>query len=302
MSASGMPPVLGQDGTLLLADGSELVLGVPITDNGLAKLVRRVILVSAMGATFYIVHFSINLMRGTYNPQNKQEITSLWAAMSSLLIELSIPACGYSGAVYSNKQMICCFCSCNLFIAIISVMSFIRLSDYYSDVDGCEGQASLRQKRTCEVWTSDGPDKYLMMGSMVLIIVIGFLAFWFGSMLYNRLGLDNVLPMPPLPLVGEVIALSPEAVAMIGVTARAFPPQVVPVAEPVGDHGATGSSGGGAPEEPGAAAIVLQVEEIPPDGPDVEELPVRPAATGNVLGGSVALRELHAGSVRAIHV
>ena len=29
---------------------------------------------------------------------------------------------GYMGALYHNRQLTCCYCSCNLFLAIISIM------------------------------------------------------------------------------------------------------------------------------------------------------------------------------------
>lgn len=192
-----------------IIDGSEIVLGVPIDDGQMLKIARRVIILAAIGASFYICNFNINLLRGNYNAQDGENGTSLWAAVSSLLIELSIPACGYCGAVYNNRQLTCCFCSCNLFIAIVSIMSFVRLNIRTGEIDGqCEREQNAQQRKTCEVWTSQGIEKYIMLGSTLLIVCLGCLAFWFGNNLYNRLAHDSALLMPPpAPLVGEVISL-----------------------------------------------------------------------------------------------
>lgn len=195
------------------ADGSEIVYGVPIADNGLQKLMRRVIILAAIGASFDISNFIVNLMRGSFTSEpNDRDVTALWAALSTLFIELSIPACGYSGALYNNRQLTCCFCSCNLFIVFISIMSFVRLHIRINEIDGqCEREENPTQRRSCEVWTAGGMDKYIMLVSRILLVSIGCLAFWFGNSLYSRLAQDFSLFMPsaPTPVVGEVIALTP---------------------------------------------------------------------------------------------
>lgn len=193
-----------------LADGSEIVFGVPIEDNGMAKVMRRVIVLAAVCATFYITHFIGNLMRGAYSSPSSGDSSSLWTAISSLLIELSIPACGYYGALHSNRQLTCCFCSCNLFVTIVSIMSFIRLNIRIGEIDGaCERERNSHQRRTCEVWTSDGAEKYLMLFSTILVMCLGCLAFWFGNSLYQRLAQEfTSAGVSHVTLVGEVISLS----------------------------------------------------------------------------------------------
>lgn len=193
-----------------LADGSEIVFGVPIEDNGMLKIMRRVIVLAAIGATFYITHFIGNLMRGAYSSPSSGDSSSLWTAISSLLIELSIPACGYYGALHSNRQLTCCFCSCNLFVTIVSIMSFIRLHIRIGELDGhCERERNSHQRRTCEVWTSDGAEKYMMVCSTILVICLGCLAFWFGNSLYQRLAQEFTSSgVSHVTLVGEVISLS----------------------------------------------------------------------------------------------
>jgi len=142
-------------------DGADVVFGIPIVDSGLTKIVRRVIILSAVGATFYVVQFVVNLMRGQYT---QRDAASLWTAMSSLLIELSVPACGYYGARHNNRQLTCCFCSCNLFVTIVAIMSLVRLELRIGELNGnCELEQNAQQKRSCEIWTSHGPEKAIMV-------------------------------------------------------------------------------------------------------------------------------------------
>jgi hypothetical protein len=47
-----------------------------------------------------------------------------------------------------------------------------------------------------------------MIVSMILVICLGCLAFWFGNSLYQRLAHEFNSGPPSLPVVGEVISLS----------------------------------------------------------------------------------------------
>lgn len=200
-----------------LADGSEIVFGAPADDGGFAKVVRRVVVLAALAATYYMCHSISDLVRGQYSSENSGNVTSLWSAVSTLTIELSIPACGYYGALHGNRQLTCCFCSCNLFVAMVTVMQFIRIELRIGEIDGqCEREQDGQQRRTCEVWTSDGPEKYLTLFNLIVVICLGCLAFWFGNSLYQRLAQDFAggggAPAP-VPLVGEVISLASVGVA-----------------------------------------------------------------------------------------
>jgi len=284
-AATGVDEVLSQlvvDGQAFSGvanDGSEIVMGVPIEDHGMSRMVRRVIILATIGATFYILHFIVNLMRESYDDGQSQDATSLWAAMSSLLIELSIPACGYCGALYNNRQLTCCFCSCNLFIAIVSVMSFIRLNVRIGELDGqCELESNAQQRRSCEVWVGDGVEKYLMLTSTIVIVCIGCLAFWFGNNLYNRLAQDFSLQMPMVqPLVGEVISLSSsnglgvainiaaaDSTEAAGAVTNDSGGAAVAAAEPA--VGAEASAASGAAEEGSAAAPRVAAPAAPSPG------------------------------------
>lgn len=225
-------PQLSQDGGIVF-DSTDVVVGVPIADNGMRRLVRRVIVLAAMGATFFICDFIVMLMTGQFDKPNQTSATALWTPVSALLIELSIPACGYTGALYSNRQMTCCFCSCNLFIGVVAFMSFLRRMIRFGEIKNCQQEKQGQERKICEDWVSDGAEKYLVVGRAILVIGIGTLAFWFGSNLYSRLGQDFMLSMPPArPLVGEVIAMSPQVVPV-----RQVATTVVPSADSPGPAG-----------------------------------------------------------------
>merc|ERR1719408_399529 len=142
------------------------------------------------------------------------------------MIELSVPACGYFGAMFANRQLMCCFCSCNLFISVVSIIAFIRLHVEISEANGeCFNQQTAEQKKMCETWNSTGSEKYVKMISSILVICIGALAFWFGNALYRRLAWEFGHSGPPMrPLVGEVVVLSPSLADAAGVPQ---PPQQV---------------------------------------------------------------------------
>lgn len=180
-------------------DDAEVVFGVPINDVKLEKAFRRVILLSVIAAAFHTIQFVIDLLSGAHR---ERDLMGLWGALSSLMLELSIPACGYYGALRSNRQLLCCFCGCNLFIALMTLMTLIRLE--LRVVDGnCDLESNSQQRRTCELWAGDSPEKHLMLFRMAAVVCIGCLAFFAGNRLYQRIA-HNHLSMPQQPVVGQV--------------------------------------------------------------------------------------------------
>merc|ERR1719210_2699751 len=103
---------------------------------------------------------------------------------------------------------------------------------YMSEINWeCEKEINEKEREICEVWVSDSADRYITLGSSILLIWISSLAFWFGKNLYSRLVQDSVLSPLTRPVVGEVITLNTEAVTS-GISPSTSPPQAVPVAIP----------------------------------------------------------------------
>jgi len=183
---------------------------MPTIDVPTKKKRQCVIILAAAAATFYIVTFNINTMNGSYGNQNGKNVAALWTAVSHLLMELSVPVCGYFGAVYNNRQLLCCFCSCSLFGAVLMVISFVQLQIIMSDRETCEGLEDASQRQSCEVWKADDAQKWISLTSTVWIMALGFLAFWSGNSLYSRLSRDPPA-VPTTALVGEVVSLEPRS-------------------------------------------------------------------------------------------
>jgi len=169
-----------------------------------------VIILAAVAATLYIVIFNIRCINGSYGTSDSKNAAALWTAVSHLLMELSVPVCGYCGAVYSNRQLLCCFCSCNLFTCVFVIITFIHLHIIIGDTDDCDDLEDGTQKHSCEVWKANQFQKWADLTSTVLTIIIGFVAFWSGNGLYSRLSRDPPA-VPAITLVGEVVSLVPVA-------------------------------------------------------------------------------------------
>jgi len=191
-----------------LAYGSEIAMGVPMNASGLNKVVRRVIVLASGVASIYVCTFIGNLLTGAYSSESPGNEDSLWTGLSSLILELSIPVCGYYGALHTNRQLACCFCGCNLFLTILSAMSFIRINIRISEINGqCEREQSAQQRKTCETWTGNSLERGFMVSSTILMIFLGCLAFWFGNSLYQQLAQE--VPGHSFPrLIGELVAIS----------------------------------------------------------------------------------------------
>lgn len=183
-----------------LEDGSEITFGIPIEDTSFAKNVRRVIVLTVIAVSYYVSYFISNLLRGAY--PNTDD--SLWRGLSSLLIDVSIPVFGYHAALHGNRQLACCYFSCNLFVTILNIVAFVRIERRMEETNGnCENEAYSQLRRYCENWVSNGLDRYITYIGTGIATSLGCLSFWFGYRLYQQLSLGVMAE----PLVGEVISL-----------------------------------------------------------------------------------------------
>lgn len=249
LAAPLMATGLGEGALVSRAPRFDIVFGIPISEDISKKMIKRVILLAALGATFYTVRFIRNLLNGRFEEResasdaaNGRDSTSaLWTAMSGLLIELSIPACGYYGAIHANRQLTCCFCSCNLFVTVLSVSSFIRLIRSVELNGQCESERNEQHRHDCQILSKYPSEKYVMISSMLVGAFLACVAFWFGGSLYKHLAQDNggTGPIFP-PMVGEVIRLEAMPVAPVSVVPITQSSAAAAAAE-AGDGGAASS-------------------------------------------------------------
>lgn len=216
-AAQAAPPEFGDTGTSttpaehedLFGDGSLISFGIPLEDRQAKRFTIRVFVLAVSIASFSLIHFIVNLLTGSYSDGGQVGSTNeVWSSLSGLLIELSIPASGYMGALYHNRQLTCCFCSCNLFLAVLSIASFTRLVIRLFEVNGnCDLESDDSQRALCEMWLDNGVDKYVFLVNLMCSSTLSCCAFWAGNMLFQKLS-----PEPPnfddRPIVGEVVQLS----------------------------------------------------------------------------------------------
>lgn len=195
-----------------VADVLEVSVGIPVQESGAKRATKNVLILAGAGASFYVVTFITSLMRGAYGTDGGSSgaANALWTAISSLLVELSIPLCGYFCALYHNRQLACCYCSCNLFVAIVSTVNFIRLNVSLAQMNGdCAAQSDPQRRRDCIIWAGNSFEKWFAIASSVLSTLLGVIAFWFGNVLYSKLSQDDISwgNRAQALLVGEVVQL-----------------------------------------------------------------------------------------------
>lgn len=205
-----------ESGLISDPDASVVALGIPIEDTGASKVIQRVVSLAALAATGGIVQFNINLLRGRYDQNTRYN--SVWAAFSTLLIELSIPASGFLGALYHNRPLACCYCSCNLFIAVVSLSSFVRfmlrISELGDGTQNCNNEDDAEQREACLLWTDNTVEKWMFTFNIAFTTVMGCAAFVTGNMLFNRLKQErSTFARFHSPIVGELVQLTANIVS-----------------------------------------------------------------------------------------
>mmetsp|Transcript_21807 Transcript_21807/g.40133 ORF Transcript_21807/g.40133 Transcript_21807/m.40133 type:complete len:316 (-) Transcript_21807:99-1046(-) len=193
----------------------EIVVGQPMHDTTMVKFFRRVIVLATAIATWSVCEVIITLLRGQRSFRENGEI--VWTLLTSLALQLSIPACGYFGAVHTNLPLTCCFSGCNLFLAILTIIGFIRGHINVARLDGdCSQEPDDEKRKNCELLAADGLDLYWNHGRILLALCLDCLGFGFGAALYQRLTQESGTRSPPL-VVGDPLLVAPQG---IGVTGR----------------------------------------------------------------------------------
>ncbi|CAE7250596.1 VAC14 [Symbiodinium pilosum] len=211
-AALGLPTVgLAYDTTdvrRLQAEEFGITFGVPTGDANIIKAVKRVVVLSVISSTYYICAFIARLLLGQYtDPGDPDSPDELWSGCSQLIIELSIPACGYYGALYTHRTLLFFFCGANLIFVVASSINFLRyVIRMGGGAEACALEAYATQQRDCELMHSDGPLRYLFLGSLLILTWFSCLSFGAGKGLYQGLAPGDGHPYSSVPVVGEVIA------------------------------------------------------------------------------------------------
>ncbi|CAK9112763.1 unnamed protein product [Durusdinium trenchii] len=218
----GLPVPASQELDLrrLQAEEFGISFGVPTGDAAIIKAVKRVIILSVISCTYYICAFIARLLLGQYSdPGNPNSPDELWSGCSQLIIELSIPACGYYGALYTHRTLLFFFCGANLIFVVASGINFLR---FVIRMSGGEEACALEaynssQQRDCELLHSNAPLRFLFLSSLLALTWFSCLSFGAGKGLYQGLAPVENHPFSSVPVVGEVIA-TPEVETPSGAT------------------------------------------------------------------------------------
>mmetsp|Transcript_89960 Transcript_89960/g.160113 ORF Transcript_89960/g.160113 Transcript_89960/m.160113 type:complete len:331 (+) Transcript_89960:87-1079(+) len=207
---SGLSASQEQSIESIQAEDFGITYGVPTGDAEVLKAVQWVVSLSALSAAYYVITFIARLVTGQFtDPRDSNSPDELWSGCSQLVIELSIPACGYYGALYTHRTLIFFFCGANLIFVVASMIIFFRfLIRIGGTIEMCEMEQYASAQSDCEVIHSEGPAKYIYVFSLVLLMLFGCLSFGAGKYLYQGLGPADPLQIPfqTVPVVGEVIA------------------------------------------------------------------------------------------------
>jgi len=177
-----MPPVAPAGET------DDIVFGIPVRsiDGGkLTRAVRLVICISVISIILKVIDFSFRMLSGVL-------YSSLYSSFLTLVVQLTIPACGYYGALKSNHHLMLCFCGCNLISTIILLFDIVLARIQLVSSDGNCGfeEPGSRQHQLCELWTVSSTSTYFAWAMFVLSGVVGCSAFYWGNKLYQRINRD----------------------------------------------------------------------------------------------------------------
>ncbi|KAF4692974.1 hypothetical protein FOZ60_012203 [Perkinsus olseni] len=197
-------------------EGVVAVYGIEMQNRGHAALVRKVLVLSTVGALFAI---SNSLRSGIRTTSGDAATTTIYILLS-VALGLLVPACGWLGAKQSNRNLMCCFCGCNLcsvIFAIIGLSGLIVLSTVFNDWrDECDaGDTYIKidpytadeeeyavSDENMSI-TCDDIDSITGASSLPILIIIPIItiifngaSFYYGYKLYSILGEGVVLGVP----------------------------------------------------------------------------------------------------------
>ncbi|CAK0837299.1 unnamed protein product [Prorocentrum cordatum] len=165
--------------------GQEFDHGLPVRSSPTLKATLEVLVATSVIVCFYTLWFVAELLFSTKWRTPGSEYRVLWRGTTALVVDITLPACGYFGAMYSNRHLTCCFCGCSFLVSSIAVISIcISLFSSLSSVD----------------WSDRAEQNKRAVPAMILDMV----AFWFGRNLYCRMSSERIVAASPGPLVGQV--------------------------------------------------------------------------------------------------
>jgi len=207
-----------------------IVYGLQIQNPELARLTRRVLLISSISAGFVILGVVLPFALQVWSAGQ----AGIGGAIVAILCGLLVPCCGYFGAKNNDQNLTCCFCGCNLLGAICSLANiamfafmFVGLQKLVDSCDpgfetstGCpsgDEWAKLCPNDTPRDCYSDLKDSAGKLEAALAIIIIvrilGMILYCFGfcwgNKLYQELKTGTVIVSGPAQFATHARAVQP---------------------------------------------------------------------------------------------
>jgi len=158
--------------------------GTPVYSNKTVRATLRVLVATTLLAVFYTLWFVGELLLSRKWRATESDVEGVWRGINDLLFDLVVPACGYYGALYGNRHLTCCFCSCTL---MLSTVAFSTVAIHL-----CANLHSIQWHEFNE------NDCKRALGTL-----LDLCSFWYATRLYFQL--PSSRPSFLAPLVGQVI-------------------------------------------------------------------------------------------------
>jgi hypothetical protein len=182
-----------------------VVYGLPVADKAVARLVKRVIIVSVLSAIIVIVLTVLNFTIFRAGTTTVQTILSC-------IIGLCLPLLGWFGAKTNSRPAVGVFCCFSFGCGLFNLISYILLMVAAAFVDGylydCQPDGTLVvdgkvYTGVCD-WTHDSIVNLYIIASCVTIpiIILQCLGGVFGSKLYSKLKSGVIITYNSTPYQG----------------------------------------------------------------------------------------------------
>merc|ERR1712137_1225726 len=150
------------------------------------------------GGVHSAVFFIMNLMNGVYSTTTIGGTPSFWRATLTVSWEMAVASCGYLGAVRVDRQLTCCFWSCNLIFTLVAVITFIQIHLILRRAqNGCD---EVDDQQTCGSWMGSPMITCLLYLNTMLSFLRGASSFWLGYKLCVQLDHHIRIEHVPVPV------------------------------------------------------------------------------------------------------
>lgn len=179
-----------------------IVYGITVANRDVAKLVKKVLIVSFLSAVFVVTMTILN-----FTVLNDR--SSIAQTIISCLIGISIPLIGWVGAKTSNQTMVGAFCaisfSCSIFNTVTYILIMVSIRAVILILEVCGTSSSdPNDQEICNDYTISQMNNMYIVATVVAVpaIILQCLGGFFGNQLYTQLTPDVIITYAADPAPG----------------------------------------------------------------------------------------------------